>query len=121
MGFIGPNLRVSPSATCHHLDGEASFEVRNLVPIVPIVHFGPAEKRNERIVLLLRHRAVQVVGRLVEATGLEHHGIVQGVPVEHRRDRVEEAQPLVPERRSDRGGKRIGGERTGRHHSRPGR
>ncbi len=60
------------------------------------------QRVHERLVLLTVHGTVEVVGVLAEASGLESDGIVDGIPLDDRGDRIVEGQAGLPEQTHDR-------------------
>ena len=109
------------AALGHHLDRQAAVEIGRVgLPILEIDLLAGQQRRDEGVVLLLRHRAVDVVGAgaagpdLVVARLEPRHRHVDGILVHDRRDRIEERQRVLVGQLADGLGQRRRGEGAGR-------
>ena len=106
----------------HHLDRQAAVEIGRVgLPFLEVDLLAGDQRRNEGVVLLLRHRAVDVIGAgaagadLVVARLKPRHRHVDGILVHDRRDRVEERERVLVGELADRVGQRCRGEGAGRN------
>ena len=106
----------------HHFDRHAAIEIgRVLFPLLEFGLFAFHQPLVKGEILLLRHRAVDVIAALVRSIGalvparldpaLAH---VDGVAVDDRGDGIEKRQPFSPGGLHDAGSQRLCGQRAGR-------
>ena len=115
-GFIGPKRSVSSPARGDHLDGQAPLEEELLLEIVDARALGVGEGLQERPVLGLVERAVEVVvPSLAVARGPEGLREVDRVGLQDRAHRVEEVQVRLPHEGGHVVGEGVRGQGAGRH------
>src|SRR5690606_34879475 len=110
-----------PRTTRPLLDGHATLEELELLPIVRRVVPGFGEGLVEAVVLLLGEGQVQVVRRLVVAPGAEGHRHVDAIERDHGSGRVVEAEELLAYEVAYGLGEAVAGERARRQHGDSGR
>ena len=105
----------------HHLDRQAAVEIgRDGFPLVERGLVAGDQRVDEALILLARHRAIDVVGARAAGAGLvvarlepgDRH--VDGVAMHDRRDRVEEGERVFAGERAHEIGERRRGEGAGR-------
>jgi hypothetical protein len=93
--------RLAP-AFGHHLDGQAAVEIAGRFPGLELGLLGGEQRVDEGLVLVPRHRAVDIGGALllrlalVVAGLLPRHGHVDRVGIDDGRDGVEEGEAVLP-------------------------
>ena len=109
------------AALGHHLDRQAAVEIGRVgLPFLEVDLLALEQRGDEGVVLLLRHRAVDVVGAgaagpdLVVARLEPGHIHVDGIAVHDRRDRIEERQRVLVGQLADGIRQRRRGEGAGR-------
>ena len=110
------------AALGHHLDRQAAVEIGRVgLPVLEVDLFAFEQRVDEGVVLLFRHRAVDVIGAgaagpdLVVARLEPGHRHVDGIPVHDRRNGIEEGQRAFVGEPADRLRQRRRGEGAGGH------
>ena len=92
-GLHGAEAQRVAAAAGEHLDGQAAFEVVELLPLFGFGGFGGEQGIEEAVVLLAVHGAVDVVGgALVPARGEVDALHVDGFGIDDGRDGIVERQ-----------------------------